>query len=91
LHERLRTTVANELLRPALERTALGLFAFGRYGGGRLGFPAAVEQHETILEGLRSDDPARARKAFVESALKLGNENDRLDFEAVEGAVPPFA
>ena len=93
-HETLWEAADNEFLRTALERTAFGLFAFvllQREPDAADEFLSAVEQHEAILEGLRSGDPARAREAFVRSTLEFWNRNHRLEIELIEGATAAFA
>jgi DNA-binding FadR family transcriptional regulator len=35
---------------------------------------AAVQQHLAILEGIRSGDPKKARRAFVQNTVRYWNE-----------------
>lgn len=86
-HEILWDAAGNEYLTLALERTAFGLFAFvllQREPDATNEFLNAVEQHKTILAGLKTGNPIEARRAFIDSTLKFWNENH--DLEAAYGA-----
>lgn len=80
-HEILWDATENEYLTLALERSAFGLFAFvllQREPEAANEFLKAVEQHKSILKGLKTGDPVKARRAFIDSTLKFWNENHDL-------------
>ncbi len=73
-HRRIWDLADNSYLGIALERVAFGLFAFvllQRQPDATNEFLASACQHQRILEGLKSGDPALARRAFVEATLEF--------------------
>ena len=79
-HRTIWEMAANEYLSELLETITFRLFVFsivGRWGdtpnaaGERI---AAVRQHLSILEGIRSGDPQKARQAFVKNTVDYWNE-----------------
>lgn len=59
----------NEYLKTALERLVAAMFAFVLSTQTREDFLAAVHQHRRIVEGLRSADPARAGRGYLEATV----------------------
>lgn len=86
-HRQIWDVAGNEYLTKALEATSFQLFAFALLDLGpdlikqrRL----AVEQHEGILEGLRTHDSVKARLAFVGHTVKYWNELYPVDLSQEE-------
>ena len=80
----------NDCLFQTLERVTFGLFAFALLGcpsdGVRPDLLAAIEQHRTILDGLRTRDPAIARETFVHATLQFWKEQHHVE---IAGALAP--
>ena len=80
----------NECLFQTLERITFGLFAFALLGGPSDGVRpdllAAIEQHRTILEGLRTRDPVTAKEMFVQATLQFWKEQHHVE---IAGAIAP--
>jgi DNA-binding GntR family transcriptional regulator len=86
-HRKIWDLADNEYLTRALETTAFQLFAFALLDLG----PdilrqrhLAVAQHQAILEGLRSRDPATARLAFISHTVKYWNDLYHVDLSQEE-------
>ncbi len=84
-HRRIWDLTGNEYLGVALERVAVGLFAFvlvqrSRRDGDE--FRASANQHKQILEGLRTGDPKLAREAFLNSTVWFWREYHDIDVDA---------
>jgi DNA-binding GntR family transcriptional regulator len=74
-HKVIWKLTGNDCLLQTLERITFGLFAFALLGrpsaGIRPDLLAAIEQHRSILEGLRTRDPGIARETFVKVTLQF--------------------
>lgn len=79
-HRTLWEMAGNEYLSELLETITFRLFVFSIVGrwddtphmtSERI---AAVKQHQSILEGIRSGDPQKARQTFVRTTVKYWNE-----------------
>ena len=77
-HKVIWKLTGNDCLFQTLERITFGLFAFALLGrpsaGIRPDLIAAIEQHRSILEGLRTRDPVIARDTFVNVTLQFWKE-----------------
>ena len=77
-HKVIWKLTGNDCLFQTLERITFGLFAFALLGrpsaGVRPDLLAAIEQHRSILEGLRTRDPGIARETFVSATLRFWKE-----------------
>jgi DNA-binding GntR family transcriptional regulator len=83
-HRKLWKSARNEYLEIALERVAFGLFAFvllQRESESKTEFLAATDQHKQILEGLRSGDPEKARRAFEQSTEKFWKDYHQVEID----------
>ncbi len=82
-HKIIWRLTGNDCLFQALERVTFGLFAFALLGrpraGARPDLLAAIEQHRTILEGLRTRDPRTARDTFAETTLRFWKEQHHIE------------
>ena len=81
-HRKVWALAGNEYLEKALEGTAFRLFAFvllQRTSNSRSEFLHATQQHQAILAGLSSCDPAKARQAFVFNTLKFWAEHHQVN------------
>ncbi|MEW5980480.1 MAG: GntR family transcriptional regulator [Acidobacteriota bacterium] len=94
-HTRIWNLSGNEYLRAALERIAFGLFAFLmlKDKDSPNSYVSALEQHRTILRGLRSGSPQSARTIFVETTCRHWKELRYLDvadsfFETISSNLP---
>lgn len=90
-HRAIWKLTGNECLCQTLERVTFGLFAFALLGcptdGIRPDLLAAIEQHRTILEAVRTRDPAIARERFVQATLQFWKEQHHV--EIVDALAPP--
>lgn len=80
-HRKVWSVAGNEYLERALEGTAFRLFAFvllQRESGSRQEFIDSTRQHQQILSGLCSHNPAKAREAFVANTLKFWTEHHQV-------------
>ena len=79
-HRTIWDLAANEYLSELLETITFRLFAFSIVGrwddtpNMASERRAAVRQHQSILEGIRSRDPEKARHAFVKNTVKYWND-----------------
>jgi DNA-binding GntR family transcriptional regulator len=77
-HKVIWKLTGNDCLLQTLERITFGLFAFALLGrpsaGMRPDLLAAIEQHRSILEGLRTRDPEIARNTFISVTLQFWKE-----------------
>lgn len=83
-HRRIWELADNEYLGIALERVAFGLFAFvllQRQPDATNEFLASADQHQRILDGLRTGDSTVARKDFVASTLKFWGEYHHVNLD----------
>jgi DNA-binding GntR family transcriptional regulator len=82
-HRLIWRLTGNDCLFRTLERITFGLFAFALLGctPGGVGpdLLAAIEQHQSILEGLRTRNPAVAREAFVRATLQFWKEQHHVE------------
>lgn len=93
-HRRIWEVADNEYLRVTLEALTFRLFVFsvvGRWPNApnaateRL---AAVQQHLGILDGIRTHNPAAARKAFILHTIKYWNTQYGLELAEPEFDIP---
>jgi len=87
-HRALWAVADNDFLTLALERIAFGLFAFvllQRKLEDRDEFRAAARQHQEIVDGLLTGNPAKARNAFIQSTLRFWNEYHGLQIQPSKG------
>jgi DNA-binding GntR family transcriptional regulator len=70
----------NDHLGAALDRVAFALFAFVllKQRGAKESFMASVDQHEKIVQGLATNDPAEATRIFQESTFSYWHQYRRL-------------
>src|SRR5436305_9357298 len=75
-HSKIWRLADNAYLSAALERFTFGLFAFALVRRNPLDgvFRNVVEQHQLILDGLKTRDPIRARKAYESCTLDFWRE-----------------
>ncbi len=79
-HRTIWDLAGNEYLSELLETITFRLFVFsivGRWADTPKAASertAAVRQHQSILKGIRSGDPQKARRAFVESTVSYWNQ-----------------
>ena len=82
-HKVIWRLTGNDCLFQTLERITFGLFAFALLGrpsaARRPDLVAAIEQHRTILEGLRTRNPDTARDMFVGVTLKYWKEQHQVE------------
>jgi len=86
-HRKIWDLAGNEFLTKALESVVFPAFAFALLGLGPEQLThrqASVQEHEGILAGLRTHDPAKARLAFTTNTLKYWNEVYHLDVKLEE-------
>lgn len=86
-HKVIWKLTGNDCLLQVLERITFGLFAFALLGrpsaAMRPDLLAAIEQHRSILEGLRTRDPAIARETFVRATLQFWKEQHHVEIGPV--------
>lgn len=86
-HRLLWKLTGNDCLSQTLERITFGLFAFALLGctpgGVRPDLLAAIEQHQSILEGLRTRNPVVARETFVRVTLQFWKEQHHVELGTV--------
>jgi len=90
-HRKIWDLAGNEFLTRALEAITFPLFAFALLNLGPELMnhrQAAVRQHEGILAGIRSHDPAGAYLAFVTHTVRYWNETYHLDLKQDEILMP---
>ncbi len=79
-HRTIWDLAANPYLSELLETITFRLFVFSIVGrwpdtpNATNERTAAVQQHLSILEGIRTGDPVRARRPFVKSTVKYWNK-----------------
>jgi DNA-binding GntR family transcriptional regulator len=79
-HRTIWTLADNEYLSELLETITFRLFVFsivGRWPGtpnAKAERIAAVRQHRSILDGIKTGNPQKARRAFVKSTVEYWNE-----------------
>lgn len=84
-HRKIWDLAGNEYLRDTLEAISFRLFVFsvvGRWPENPKAFSeriAAVQQHLTILEGLRSRDRHAARQVFIQQTIQYWNKQYGLE------------
>jgi DNA-binding GntR family transcriptional regulator len=74
----------NEHLSAALDRIAFSLFAFVllKYREEKTGYAAAVTQHRQIMDGLATQDPAKASRIFQQCTMRYWRQYRNLQLGA---------
>ncbi len=95
-HRSIWDLAGNSYLRDLLETITIRLFVFsvvGRWPGHPKAADerrAAIEQHEGIVAGIRTGDPAKAQRAFVEHTVEYWNRQYGLSLNKKKLFVVPF-
>lgn len=86
-HRKIWELACNEYLETALETITFRLFVFSIVGrwpstpNSANERKAAVQQHKSILNGIKTRDPEKARRAFVQSTVRYWNRQYGLELD----------
>ena len=89
-HRTIWELAGNEYLSELLDAVTFRLFVFSIVGrwpdnpNANTERTAAIRQHRSILEGLRSGDPRRAKQAFIQNTVKYWNKQYGLKLDPEE-------